>query len=52
MGAYIMINFILLTVVGVLAVIIITAILSWVMDNSTKLDEKEEDRLTDLYRDR
>jgi len=48
-----MINFILLTVAGLLAVIVIVRVLGWAMDHhSTELDDEEEDRITDLYRDR
>lgn len=45
-------NFIILAVCGLLAFIVISALINRLIDNRTELDDEEEDRLTDLYRDR
>ena len=40
-------NFIFLTVMGLLAVVVIVPILNWLVDNSGELDDDEEQRLTE-----
>ncbi len=39
-------NFIFLTVMGLLALFVVMPFLNWLADNSGKLDDEEEDRLT------
>ena len=43
-------NFIFLTVMGLLAVVVIVPILNWLVDNSGELDDDEEQRLTENQR--